>query len=210
MPLLWLKLITPGIGLCVRVGWSTKSTVLQDLDVVVDKGKVTTGNSVEAITWGDLHATHAEPWVVEKSLEMLDLLKPKFQFLHDIMEGVSVNRHYIKHAPLPHQFFHRWLRGLHRVEVELTATLEILERYLRPWCKTVVPDSNHDGWWLKSWLQRFDYRFDPANGRVVFEVAGVHVRGNTQRQDPQGCQHHREVAFLGCWFEAGRCSILVA
>jgi hypothetical protein len=43
-----------------QVGWSSKSSVLQDLDVVVKDGKVTEGNTVEAITWGDLHATHVE------------------------------------------------------------------------------------------------------------------------------------------------------
>lgn len=145
--------------------------VIQDLNVVVEDGVVTsTEAEVEAVTWGDIHSTISEPTVVEASHEMLDMLRPKYQFLHDIMEGVSINRHYIKHAPLPHLYFHRWLRGLHRVEEELKATRTVIESYLRPWCKTVVPDSNHDGFWLQSWLNKYDYRFDPANAELFLRL----------------------------------------
>jgi hypothetical protein len=139
--------------------------VIQDLDVIVENGKVTTGAQVEAITWGDLHATISEPTVVAASIEMLDILKPKSQFLHDIMEGASINRHVRKHN-LSHERFHTWLRGLGRVDEELRRTRTVLEQYLRPWCKTVVPDSNHDAVWMHSWLQEADYRLDPANAEL--------------------------------------------
>jgi transposase-like protein len=144
---------------------------IQDLNVLVEDGKVvTTKAKAEAITWGDLHSTISQPEVIESAQTMLDALHPKYQFLHDIMEGVSINRHYIKHAPLPHLYFHRWLRGLHRVDAELKLTRETLEKYLRPWCKTIVPDSNHDGWWLHSWLNKFDYRYDPANAELFLRL----------------------------------------
>lgn len=144
---------------------------IQDLNVVVEDGEViSTEGQAEAITWGDLHGTNSQPEVVESSLRMLDVLKPKYQFIHDVMEGVSINRHYIKHGPLPHLYFHRWLRGLHRVEEELKQTKAILEKYLRPWCQTVVPDSNHDGQWLESWLNKYDYRFDPANAELFLRL----------------------------------------
>lgn len=145
--------------------------VIQDLNVLVEDGAVTSTEApVEAITWGDLHSTISQPEVVQASQQMLDTLRPKFQFIHDIMEGVSVNRHYIKHGPLPHLNFHRWLRGLHRVEEELKATKLVLEGYLRPWCKTIVPDSNHDGYWLQSWLNKYDYRHDPANAEIFLRL----------------------------------------
>ncbi len=144
---------------------------LQDLNVVVEDGKVvTTDASVEAITWGDLHATNAQPEVVETSLEMLDTLHPKYQFIHDVLEGVSINRHLLKSGPYPHEGFHRWLRGLHRVDEELRMTREILEKYLRPWCKTIAPDANHDAHWLQNWLTRYDYRVDPANAELFLRM----------------------------------------
>lgn len=145
--------------------------VIQDLGVVAQDGKIiATDAKVDAITWGDLHATNSEPTVVEASLRMLDELKPKFQFIHDVMEGASINRHMVKHQPLPHLNFYRWLRGLHRVDEELRLTRQVLERYLRPWCKTVAPDANHDAKWLESWLNKFDYRFDPANMELFIRM----------------------------------------
>lgn len=143
---------------------------IQDLNVVAEDGQITsTTASVEAITYGDLHSTISEPSVIEASLEMLDALHPRFQFIHDIMEGASINRHVRKHKA-NHTQFHTWLRGLHRLEVELMETRKMLERYLRPWCKTVVPDSNHDGWWLKSWLKEMDYRVDPGNAELFLRL----------------------------------------
>ena len=144
---------------------------IQDLNVLVENGTVTsTEATVDAITWGDLHATNSQPEIVAASMMMLDALHPKYQFIHDVMEGVSVNRHYIKHAPLPHQYFHRWLRGLHRVDEELKQSRAILEQYLRPWCQTVAPDANHDAKWLESWLSKFDYRYDPANAELFLRM----------------------------------------
>lgn len=194
---------------CVRqVGWSSRNDYLQDLDVVVKGSKVTTGNTVEAITWGDLHATIAEPWVVDLSIQMLDYLKPKYQFLHDVMEGTSINRHYVKNAPLPHQFFHRWLRGLHRVDAELTETLKVINRYLRPWCTTVVPDSNHDGWWLKSWLAKFDYRYDPANAELFLKLQAQMYKEIREGKMPKDV-NITEAAFAAVGLEAGTIKFLL-
>jgi hypothetical protein len=144
--------------------------VIQDLGVLVSGGKVqSTKAPVEAVTWGDLHAANAQAEVVEASQQMLDTLHPKYQFLHDIMEGVSINRHMRKHKAI-HENFTRWLRGLHRVDAELYQTKTVVERYLRPWCKTVVPDANHDRNWLKMWLQEYDYRVDPPNTELFLRM----------------------------------------
>jgi len=143
---------------------------IQDLNVVVEDGVVRTDGTAEAITWGDLHATNSHPEVVESSLTMLDALQPKYQFIHDVLEGVSINRHLLKSGPYPHESFHRWLRGLHRVEEELRHSRVVLEKYLRPWCQTVAPDANHDAHWLHNWLTRYDYRVDPANAEIFLRM----------------------------------------
>ena len=144
---------------------------IQDLNVLAQNGEiVSTTAPVTAITWGDLHSTNAETAIVKTSQDMLDTLRPSYQVLHDVLEGVSINRHYIKHAPLPHLYFHRWLRGLHRVEEELKASRTVVETYLRPWCKTVAPYANHDAQWLESWLNKYDYRFDPANAELFLRM----------------------------------------
>jgi hypothetical protein len=143
---------------------------IQDLNVRIKDGEVVaTDARVSAITWGDLHATMSHPAVVEASVQMLDALRPEYQFLHDLFEGAGFNRHNRKHKAI-HEKFTVWLRGLHRVEEEFKRTREVLEQYLRPWCKTVAPDANHDRAWLKAWLQEYDYRVDPPNTEVFLRM----------------------------------------
>lgn len=140
---------------------------IQDLDVVAKDGKVTTGNRVEAITWGDLHATILDGDVEALSLNMLEVLKPKVQFIHDLMEGVSTNHHQAKD---PHAKFKAYLRGYHAVETEVTVTAKCLSTYAdTPGIHTVVVDSNHDNW-LARWLREHDYRLDPRNAMFFLEA----------------------------------------
>lgn len=152
-----------------QIGMGSKSDTLQDLDIAVVNGKIEKGQTVEAITWGDLHATMAEEWVIDQSVQMLDTLRPKFQFIHDVLEGASISCHLVG-KPSPHKRFHTWLRGLHRFEHELQRTVAVLERYHRPWCQTLIPDSNHDSWWLHSWLENFDFRYDPGNAEIFLKL----------------------------------------
>ena len=142
---------------------------LQDLDVLVKDGVVTTGNAVEALTFGDLHGTMADPTVVELSHEMTEVLRPKYQFLHDVMEGVSVNPHDRKYKN-NHVKFHTWLRGLHRVRTELETTAALLKTYTKDGVKTVIVDSNHDNPWMVRWLSEYDYRVDPANAELFLKL----------------------------------------
>ncbi len=143
---------------------------IQDLNVLVSDGKVqSTSAPAEAITWGDLHATMIEPSVMEAAQDMLDELHPSFQFIHDLLEGASINRHVRKYKD-NHEAFDRWLRGLSRVDEEVRQTKVILDSYLRPWCTTVLPDANHDRKWFKLWLQEFDYRIDPANAELFLKL----------------------------------------
>jgi hypothetical protein len=168
---------------------------IQDLNVVVEDGVVYTDGTAEAITWGDLHSTIAQPEVVESSLNMLDTLRPKYQFLHDIMEGASTNRH-LQGKVEPYKRFHTWLRGLHRVDEELRQTRVMVEKYLRPWCKTIVPDSNHDRAWLRSWLENYDYRFDPANSELFLRLqnfAYAEIRGGKLPKNINFSEHAFEV-----------------
>ena len=149
-----------------QVGAAHEGCELQDLDVLVKEGKVTTGNRVEAITWGDLHATMLDPTVEKLSKEVIDTLKPSVQFLHDAMEGVSVNHHEAKN---PHAKYKAFLRGLTSVEQEAKITVSKISAYERPWSHVVVVDSNHDNW-ITRWLQEHDYRTDPLNARFFLEA----------------------------------------
>lgn len=143
---------------------------LQDLNVLVKGGQViSTIERIEAVTHGDLHGVFADPVVVKTSLDMVDELKPKFQFLHDVMEGAAVNPHQRKYNT-NHEKFHTWLRGYHKLDNELVDTVKLLESYERPFAKTVIVDSNHDDAWIKKWLREYDYRKDPPNTEIFLKL----------------------------------------
>jgi hypothetical protein len=141
---------------------------LQDLNVTVENGVVTsTSASVEAITWGDLHATIADGGVIDTSLQMLTKLNPGVQFLHDVLEGVTINHHTIKD---PHVRFENHLRGLDVFSQEVLRTIDVVSSYLRKDTHTVVVDSNHDSAWIYGWLREHDYRLDPVNAILFLEI----------------------------------------
>lgn len=158
---------------------------LQDLTVLVKDGKiVATDMIVEAITHGDLHGVWSDPEAVKLALDMVDKLVPRFQFLHDVMEGAAVNPHQRKYAAT-HEKFYTWLRGYHKLENELVDTAKILDTFARPFCETVVVDSNHDDAWIKCWLREYDYRKDPPNTEVFLRLQSYlygRIRGNVTEE----------------------------
>lgn len=143
---------------------------LQDLHVLVQDGKIVRTNAtVEAITYGDLHGVFVDPDIKRQSLEMRDILQPKYQFLHDIMEGAAVNPHARKYKA-NFDKFNTWLRGYHVLENELLDTAKVLEQYADYEGQTVVVDSNHDDIWIKRWLQETSHKVDPANAELHLKL----------------------------------------
>lgn len=124
---------------------------------------------VEGINWGDIHVSEAlyDPEVIELNWGtggMLDVLKPKFQFGHDTFSFLSRNHHDEKDA---HRNFEKFVNGEDSVEGELVQTGNFInDRMVRPWCKVIIVDSNHDRA-LKKWLNVANYKTDPLN-RIVF------------------------------------------
>ena len=145
------------------------TNTMQDLDVLAKNGKITTGNRIEAVTHGDLHGTFADPVAVKAALDLVDTLQPKYQFLHDVMEGAAVNPHQRKYQT-NHEKFHTWLRGYHKLDNELVDTVKLLDSFERPFSKTVIVDSNHDDAWIKKWLREYDYRKDPPNTEIFLDL----------------------------------------
>src|ERR1019366_6879120 len=104
---------------------------------------------------------------------MLDTLKPKHQFLHDLLNASSMNHH---SANDPHQRFKLFCERGDDVVGELNLTFDVLVSYLRPDTATVVVDSNHDNWFGR-WLRENDYRRDPKNALLFLEAQSAVYRG---------------------------------
>lgn len=140
---------------------------IQDLDVIVEDGVVSTGHSVEAITYGDLHATVVDPTALESSIAMRDAMRPRVQFLHDVLEGVTINHHSAKD---PHVRFQNHVRGLDSFREEIRQTRGVVETFKHRDMDTIVVDSNHDSSWIMRWLRENDYRQDPVNAEIFLET----------------------------------------
>jgi hypothetical protein len=159
---LLVEVNSSGEWFCRQVN-SNSEGVIQDLDVLVNAdGKLTTGNSVEGITWDDIHVAQMEPWVQELSWGkggILDTLKPKHQFFHDVLDFRAKSHHELKH---PHRMFRRYILGETDVGSEVKNCCTFLRFASRKWLNNVVVDSNHHDH-LGRWLEEVDGRFDSKN-----------------------------------------------
>lgn len=157
-----------------------KDGSFQDLDIRVEKGKVTNNWRVEAITWGDIHTEYLDEevaacsWGIDNkefgkvggfSTCMLDELEPKYQFFHDVLDFRRRNHHNIKD---PHVMFEMWARETENVENEIIAVSCFLHATRRDFAESVVVDSNHDRA-LNRWLKEADYKKDPVNARFFLQ-----------------------------------------
>lgn len=144
-----------------------ESGTIYDLTLKVENGVVTDGHRIEGLTHGDIHATAIDPQVLMATAtgqgNMLDVLKPKHQFIHDAIEGVSVSHH---DARKPLEKYKAALRGM-TVEHELKSTAFVLDSYYRPGTKMVFVNSNHDRW-LDRWLDEFDARRDDIRNLKIY------------------------------------------
>lgn len=134
-----------------------------DVTLCVDKGNVTDGHQVEGINWGDIHEDQMEQMVRDLAFGkggMLDVLRPKYQFMHDVLSWSRRNHHDRKD---PHKSFELHIKGQEAVQEEVQGVSDFLstESY-RKWCETVVVDSNHDRA-MSQWLREADYKTDPVN-----------------------------------------------
>jgi hypothetical protein len=143
---------------------------IQDLGVVAQGDRVTTGNRVESITWGDIHVDTVPEPVMSACFAaggMLDCLQARYQFMHDVLDFRSQNHHDRGNI---HKRFELHLAGQDDVVKEIAAVADFLTRIsYRDFCKTVVVDSNHDNA-LKRWLREADYRQDPKNAIFFLEA----------------------------------------
>lgn len=155
------------------------SGTFQDLDVVVRNGAVTTGNRIEAVTWGDIHREFLDPHVAagswgfdlasgrcNRSGSILDSLRPAYQFVHDSF-NFTARSHHSKHDP--HERVRLWAAGHDSVEGEIRLTAEFLAAIQRPFTQTVHIDSNHNQH-LHKWARDPDGFTDPTNARYWCEL----------------------------------------
>ncbi|MBY5873713.1 hypothetical protein HFN53_16980 [Rhizobium leguminosarum] len=144
----------------------------QDLCNWVSGGTVSEAPRVAAVTWGDIHYEQFNPtvarttfgfdcsrkWIVDVD-NILDWLRPEVQFMHDTLDFRRRNHHGIKD---PHQRAMVRSSGSESVEAEVQEAAAFINAASRPWCKTVMVESNHDAA-LARWLKDPEGAIDAHN-----------------------------------------------
>ena len=159
-----------------------------DLTRHVANGEVTDGHRVEAITWGDIHHEQIDPVVREvswglsekdwciKQGNIIDTLRPKTQFLHDLIDFFGRNHHSIHD---PNFMFARFWNMQESIKNDIENVAEFLVNVQRDWCKTVVVRSNHD-LAIERWCQEADWKTDPINAEFYLEAQLERLRAIKQ------------------------------
>lgn len=145
----------------------------QDLDAVVRQGRITRGNRVEGITWGDIHREQIDPvvalscWGLDIATErqrddvesMIDALRPRHQFFHDLLDFRARNHH----RRGDHHHRRAMLSaGADIIDSDLAMSARFLRQTERDWCVSVVVPSNHNDAFQR-WLREADPREDAQN-----------------------------------------------
>lgn len=136
--------------------------MIQDWDVIVKDGKITTGNPVEAIQPGDLHVEIMDP-VAKKVVfgkgGMVDQLRPKYLFAHDLID-MGRRSHHNKKDPFAGLVAH--VSGQESVKNAVDQVRDFLKEIKRDFMTTVVVPSNHDEH-LDRWVNENNGLWDPPN-----------------------------------------------
>lgn len=145
---------------------------IYDLDLKAHGGRVTSGHRVEAITWGDIHVARCLERIVQQywgDRGVVDILRPKYQFMHDVLDFRARNVHTIG-KKLAFDALSAYYEGHDSVEAEVAQAGAFLRKSCRPFCETIVVDSNHDHF-MKRWLEMADWKKDPINADYYLDAA---------------------------------------
>ncbi len=136
-------------------------------------GKVTTGHRVNGLVYGDIHdekrdlkvckATWGYTGKREDPLpdNLLDVLKPRHQYFHDLSDFAVRNHHNIRDP--------RWMakHSQESVEDALAQCAYFLQHTNRDWSRSIVIESNHDQAFQK-WLDTADIKIEPNPRNIEF------------------------------------------
>lgn len=151
----------------------------QDLNTIVVNGICYADQRVRAITWGDIHHEMLDPTIAAASfgydvktkatldnVNILDGLQPEYQFFHDTLDFRRRNHHNLAD---PHVMALVNAGGSENVESEVQEASDFISACARPWCRSVMVESNHDNA-LARWLKNPDGAADIENAYFWHEL----------------------------------------
>lgn len=153
---------------------------IHDLNIVVVDGIVQEDAQVEACIWGDIHVPRTDEQILSAVFEpegILDTLHPRTQVFHDLIDFHARNHHDIKNHV---KMFKRFANGTDSIVAELRLAASFLDRASRPWCASVVVNSNHDRA-LERWIVDADFKHDPKNAMFYLDATRAWYKAIEQR-----------------------------
>jgi hypothetical protein len=147
-----------------------KTGAFSDLYYHVNNGEVTRLKEISAIVLGDIHYGQHDQAVIDKTFELLDVVKPEHVVLHDIFDGSSISHHEMKD---PFLQFGKEVLGTNSVEKEINAMMSGLKSFEK-FKNVVIVRSNHDDF-LDRWLKNEDWKKQPTtkNSLVYMEYSAM-------------------------------------
>jgi len=125
----------------------------------------------EAVVFGDIHAEYEEPGHRVNRFEIMQVLRPKRAYMHDVLDCGPITHHdkgrYISRASRDHVDLRVHLQAASK---EINALAEVCEH-------VYVVRSNHDEA-LDRYLDEMRYRHDPQNFEIAHYLAGHLLQGN--------------------------------
>ncbi|MBR9683365.1 hypothetical protein GOV03_02385 [Candidatus Woesearchaeota archaeon] len=130
---------------------------------------------VEALVLGDIHLGDHDPQTMAANYQMIDFFKPKRLFLHDLVNGHSVNPHerddFLKRAIAYNEgrlSIESELREAHKELVKLSKRMKKGEVH--------VVYSNHP-FFIDRYLENGRFLQEPWNTKIALKLAGAMLNG---------------------------------
>ena len=155
---------------------------LYDLNVyVTPRGTVEPSKGVEAIQFGDVHVAQLESDMEDLTWGeggMVDVLRPRRQFMHDILDFESRSHHNMRD---PFKMFQLHSAGKESVEDEIKGVGALLKRAARKGCELIIVQSNHD-LHFERWLREGTWKTDPVNALTHSKATTAFLTSITKGQ----------------------------
>lgn len=147
-----------------------KTGDFSDLYYRVNQSGVNRIDEISAIIYGDIHYGHHDQKILDKTMEMLDIIKPKHVILHDVFDGKSISHHEMKD---PFIQYGKEIAGTNDLEKEIELMLYGLSSFEK-FDNVVIVRSNHDDF-LDRWLKNEDWKKQPTfkNSRLYMKYSDI-------------------------------------
>jgi hypothetical protein len=146
-----------------------------DMGMKYDGRKKPSHSKVEALVLGDLHVGDTDRKTMQANYEMIDSFKPKRLFIHDLVNGHSVNPHERNNLMTRARNYEQ---GRLSLEAELDGCYNVLWDMAKMMGRREVNIvfSNHD-FFIERYIENGDFINEPWNLKLALKLAKAAIEG---------------------------------